>query len=146
MKIVAKNKRATFDYDIQEKTEAGIVLTGQEVKSVRIGNADLKGAYVSFSSGKPVLKNATIQPYKYASNLKDYDPGRDRALLLHQKEIDRLVGSSQEKGISVLPLEMHAGRTIKVLIGVGRGRKKYDKRQKIKERDVERRLQKGEEY
>lgn len=146
MKIVAKNKRARFDYEILEQIEAGIILAGQEVKSVRGGNADLKGAYVSFATGKPVLKNSTIQPYAYASNLGGYDPGRDRDLLLKKSEIDRLLGASAEKGMSILPLEFRAGRTIKVLIGLGRGRKKHDKRARIKERDVEKRIKRGEEY
>ena len=145
MKIVARNKRARFDYEILEEVEAGIILTGQEVKSVRGGNADLKGAYVSFASGKPVLKKSTIQPYKYASNLSGYDPGQDRMLLMKKSEMDRMTGKTEEKGISVMPLEFRAGRTIKILLGVGRGRKKYDKRQRIKERDVGRRLKRGEE-
>jgi SsrA-binding protein len=145
MKIVAKNKRASFDYEILEQIEAGIMLTGQEVKSARGGNIDLKGAYVSFASGKPILKNASIQPYKYASGLSDYDPDKDRELLLKKKECDRFIGLSQEKGISVFPLEVRSARTIKILIGAGRGRKKYDKRQRIKERDVEKRLKRGEE-
>lgn len=145
MKVVARNKRARFDYEIFEEIEAGIILTGQEVKSVRAGNADLKGAYVSFMTGKPILRHSTIQPYRYASNLSGYDPGQDRALLMKKSETERLVGKAEEKGISVLPLEFRAGRTIKVLLGVGRGRKKYDKRQRIKERDVSRRLKRGEE-
>jgi SsrA-binding protein len=145
MKTVAKNKRARFDYEILEQIEAGIILTGQEVKSARVGNADLRGAYVSFASGKPVLKNATIQPYRYASNLSGYDPGQDRALLLTKKEADRFLGFSQEKGMTVLPLEIRCGRMVKVLIGAGRGRKKEDKRQRIKEREVERKLRRGEE-
>ena len=146
MKIAAKNKRARFDYEILEEIEAGIMLTGQEVKSVRMGNADLKGAYVSFATGRPFLKSATIQPYKYASNLKDYDPGRDRELLLKKNENERLMGMAQEKGMSVLPLEIRAGRTIKILIGVGRGRKKIDKRNRIREREMEKKIRKGEEY
>ena len=109
MKVVAKNKRALFDYEITEKVEAGIILTGQEVKSARAGNMNLSGAYVSFATGKPVLKNAKIQPYAYASNLGDYDPGQDRLLLLKQKELDKLLGLSQEKGVSVLPLEVRSG-------------------------------------
>src|SRR3989344_5257032 len=99
MKVVARNKRARFDYEILEELEAGMILTGQEVKSVRAGNADLKGAYVSFLGGKPILKNSTIQPYKYASNLAGYDPGRDRELLLKKSELERLRGMSDEKGI-----------------------------------------------
>jgi len=145
MKIVAKNKRASFDYEILEQIEAGILLTGQEVKSARGGNIDLKGSYVSFVTGKPILKNTSIQPYKYASGLSDYDPNHDRELLLKRKECDRLIGLSQEKGISVFPIEVRSGRTIKILIGAGRGRKKLDKRHRIKERDINRRLKRGEE-
>lgn len=145
MKVVAKNKRARFDYELLEELEAGLILTGQEVKSVRAGNADLKGAYVSFASGKPMLKNSTIQPYKYASNLTGYDPGRDRELLLRKAEIEKLRKFSDEKGITVLPLEFRSARTIKILLGVGRGRKTIDKRRKIKERDVERKLRRGDD-
>lgn len=145
MKIVAQNRRARFDYEILETVEAGIMLTGQEVKSARSGGMHLSGAYVSFLGGKATLKQAKILPYKYASGLDGYDPGRDRALLLHAKERDRLIGSSAEKGMTVLPLEVRAGRTVKVLLGIGRGRKKGDKRQKIKEREVERKLRRGEE-
>lgn len=145
MKILAKNKRAFFDYEILEQIEAGIVLTGQEVKSARAGNIDLKGSYVSFHSGSPVLKNSTIQPYKFAGQLKDYDPGRDRELLLKKSEAVKLQATTDEQGISILPLEVRSGRTVKILLGVGRGRKKLDKRQRIKERDVERRLRKGDD-
>lgn len=145
MKVVAKNKKARFDYEILEEIEAGILLTGQEVKSAREGNMDLKGAYVSMMSGSPVLKNATIQPYRFASNLGDYDPGRDRELLVHKKQSARLFGLAEEKGVSILPLEVRSGRTIKVLIGAGRGRKKIDKRNRIKERDIEKRMRRGDD-
>ena len=143
---MAKNKRVRFDYEILEELEAGMILTGQEVKSVRAGNADLKGAYVSFLGSKPILKNSTIQPYKYASNLTGYDPGRDRELLLRKGELEKLRAASEEKGISVLPLEFRSGRMIKVLLGVGRGRKTIDKRRRIKEREVEKKIRKGEEW
>ena len=146
MKVVAKNKRVRFDYEILEELEDGMILTGQEVKSVRAGNADLKGAYVSFLGSKPILKNSTIQPYKYASNLTGYDPGRDRELLLRKGELEKLRAASEEKGISVLPLEFRSGRMIKVLLGVGRGRKTIDKRRRIKEREVEKKIRKGEEW
>lgn len=145
MKIVAQNRRARFDYEIVETIEAGIILTGQEVKSARGGGMHLSGAYVSFLGGKPLLKHAKIQPYKYASQLDGYDPERDRELLLRSAERDRLFGASAEKGMAVLPLEVRSGRTIKVLLGLGRGRKKRDKRQRIKEREVERMLRRGEE-
>ena len=145
MKVVARNQRARFDYEILETIEAGIILTGQEVKSARGGHISLAGAYVSFLSDKPVLKNAKIQPYKYASDLAGYEPDRDRELLLRKRECDRLMGSATEKGMSIIPLEVRSGRTVKILLGLGRGRKKADKRQRIREREVERHLRRGEE-
>jgi len=145
VKVVAQNRRARFDYEILETVEAGIILTGQEVKSARMGGMHLSGAYVSFLGGKPVLKQAKILPYKYASGLVGNEPDRDRELLLHKVEANRLLGKAAEKGLTVLPLEVRSGRTIKVLLGVGRGRKKGDKRQRIREREVERKLRRGEE-
>ncbi|MBT3834782.1 SsrA-binding protein SmpB [Candidatus Peribacteria bacterium] len=146
MKLLAKNKKATFDYEILEKIETGIVLTGQEVKSARGGNVDLRGSYISFVDGRPIMKKSKIQPYKYASNLGGYDPERDRELLMKKKEVARFIGLSEENGISIIPLEVLGGRTIKILIAAGRGRKKYDKRQRIKERDIEKRIKKTGDY
>ncbi len=145
MKVVAQNRRARFDYEILETVEAGIVLTGQEVKSCRAGHVNLSGAYVSFLGGRPTLKKAKIQKYRYAGDIGAYDPERDRPLLLKKREADRLLGKAQEKGITVLPLEVRASHHIKVLLGLGRGRKKHDKRERIKERDLQRRLKRGEE-
>jgi SsrA-binding protein len=145
MKIVARNQRARFDYEILETVEAGIILTGQEVKSARGGHMQLSGAYVSFLRGKPVLKKAKIQPYKFASGLEGYDIERDRELLLKKNESERLAGKAQERGMSILPLEVRSARTIKVLLGLGRGRKKEDKRQRIREREVMRQLRRGDE-
>lgn len=138
MKIVGKHRRAHFEYDILETIEAGIVLTGQEVKSVRLGHVQLAGSYVSFLGGRPILKHAKISPYPCAGPLPSYDPGRDRALLLRSSELQRLETSVQEKGMAIVPLELRAGRFIKVLLGLGRGRKRHDKRQRIRERETER--------
>lgn len=140
-----QNRRARFDYEITETVEAGLMLTGQEVKACRDGHVDLNGAYVSFASGKPVIKNLKIMKYKFASGLDGYEPGHDRALLLNKKEIEKLSGASNEKGISIVPLEVRAGRHIKLLVGLGRGRKNIDKRRVIKERDVEKRMKQGRE-
>ena len=145
MKVVAQNRRARFDYEITETVEAGIMLSGQEVKACRLGQVSLIGSYVSFFGGKPVLKQAKISAYKYAGILPDYDPGHDRVLLLKKSELLKLESVQAEKGVSLVPLEIHAGKFIKVLIGVGRGRKRFDKRQKIKEREVGRRLRRNEE-
>ncbi|KKU20082.1 MAG: SsrA-binding protein [Candidatus Saccharibacteria bacterium GW2011_GWA2_46_10] len=143
MKIVSKNRRARFDYEVTDTLEAGIILTGQEVKSCRAGHCDLSGSYVSFISGKPVLKAMKISPYKFASGLEGYDPGHDRVLLLKKTEFNKIKSSLDEKGSSLIPLEVRAGKYIKVLLGFGRGRKRYDKRQRIRERETERKLREG---
>ncbi len=145
MKVVAQNKKARFDFEITETLEAGIVLTGQEVKSCRAGHIHLSGAFVSFRSGVPVLKSASIAPYRFAALHEAYDEKRDRELLIKKSELARLTAIEQEKGMAIIPLEVRAGRFIKLLIGIGRGRKKLDKRQRIREREVEKRVRRGEE-
>ena len=145
MKVIAQNRRAKFDYEILETLEAGIVLSGQEVKSCRMGHADLRGAYLSFQRGRPVLKQAKIMPYAFASGLDGYDPGRDRQLLLSKEQVEKVSSMIDQKGIAVIPLEIRAGKYIKMLLGVGRGRKRLDKRAAIKEKDVKRKLRKGQE-
>lgn len=144
MKVVANNRKARFDYDILDTLEAGIVLTGQEVKSCRLGHCDLKGAYVSFTTDPPHIRQMTIRPYTHAGPLPDYHPSRARALLLSKKQRAALHAQSEEKGLTVIPLEVRAGRYVKVLLGVGRGRKRFDKRQTIRERDVQKRVRRGE--
>lgn len=146
MKVVAQNRRARFDYEIIESVEAGIVLTGQEVKSCRLGQVSLAGSYVSFASGKPVLKALKISPYTYASGLDGYDPGHDRLLLIRKSQIEKLQAAASEKGMTVIPLEVHSDRFIKVLIGIGKGRKRMDKRQRMKEREVGRRVRERGDY
>lgn len=144
MKTVAQNRRARYDYEILDTVEAGLMLSGQEVKSVRGGQMDLAGSYVSFASGKPVLKSAKIPPYKHATVPDGYNPGIDRQLLLKKTEIERLQSLADQKGVSIIPLEVKAGRFIKLIIGVGKGKKTLDKRRVIRERDVDRRLRRGE--
>lgn len=146
MKVVAKNRKATFDYEVTDTVEAGLLLTGQEVKSCRLGQISLMGSYVSFAGGRPVLKQAKISPYTYAGNMKDYDPGRDRPLLMTKTQVQKLEAAQSEKGISIIPLEVRAGKFIKLLIAVGKGRKRIDKRQRIKEREVGRRLRTQGDY
>ncbi len=145
MKVVAKNSRARFDFEVIDTVEAGILLTGQEVKSCRGGNVHLAGAYVSLRGGAPMLKQAKISPYVYAGPQPDYDEARDRPLLLSKQQIEKLQAAEQEKGVSIVPLEVRAGRHIKVLLGVGRGRKKLDKRHRIREREIGRKLKRGED-
>lgn len=139
VRTVASNRRVRFEYELQESIQAGILLSGQEVKACRAGQVDLSGAYVSFARGNAVLKHMTVRPYRFASAVSD-DPLRDRTLLLSAAEIDRLKELSEQKGVSIIPLEVLAGRHIKVLLAVGKGRKTIDKRHRIKERDTERRL------
>lgn len=146
MKTVAQNRRAKFDYEILETVEAGIRLTGPEVKSCRLGQISLLGSYVSFFGGKPLLKQAKISPYKYSGPMPEYDPGHDRELLLRKNQAAKLEAAQSEKGISIVPLEVQAGKFIKVLIGIGRGRKRIDKRQRIKEREIGRKMREGREY
>lgn len=140
MKVVAQNRRARFDYEIGETVEAGLILTGQEVKSCRLGQVSLAGSYVSFFGGKPVLKQAKITLYKYAGHQPDYDPGHDRALLLSKPQAEKLQSKQEEKGVSLIPLEIRAGKFIKILIGIAKGRKTIDKRHRIKERETMRRV------
>lgn len=140
MKVVAQNRRAKFDYEITDTVEAGLMLSGQEVKSCRLGQISLAGSYVSFFGGRPLLKQAKISPYKYAGHLPDYDPGHDRELLLKKDQLLKLQSKQEEKGVSLVPLEVRAGKFIKLLIGVGKGRKKLDKRRTIREREVSRRI------
>ncbi|MBU0660939.1 SsrA-binding protein SmpB [Patescibacteria group bacterium] len=139
MPTLAKNKKAFFDYTILEKFEAGLVLTGQEVKSLRTGNIRLTGAYVTFHKDSPQLTNVHIPLYKYASPKEEYDPERSRALLLKKKEIAYLRGKTQEKGLTIVPLSVYTkGRKIKIEIGIAQGKKQYDKRRAIQKRDQQR--------
>ena len=137
----AVNKKARFDYEILDTYEAGLVLEGHEVKSIRDGNISLKGSFVSFHGEDAFLTNVHVSKYKFAGNVKDYDPERSRKLLLKRKEIDYLRGKSMEKGLTIVPLSVYnRGRHIKVEIGIGRGKKKHDKRETIKRRELKREL------
>lgn len=145
MKVVAQNRRARFDYEITDTVEAGIMLSGQEAKSCRLGQVSLAGSYVSFFSGTAVLKQMKITLYKYAGIQPDYDPGHDRKLLLKKNELAKIEASQAVKGVTIIPLEVRAGRFIKVLLGIAKGRKRLDKRQRIKDREVSKRLRQGRE-
>ena len=140
----ANNPKASFDYEILETLEAGIVLEGHEVKAIKTGKASIKGSYVKILNNEPFLIGATISPYQPANTPKDYDPQRSRKLLLSKKEISTLIGTSQAERTTLIPLKFYdkKGR-IKLLIGVARGKKKYDKRETIKKKDVARAKQRG---
>jgi len=137
-RLVTENRKARHDYEILETFEAGLVLTGSEVKSLRAGRANLKDSYARIDRGEAFLLNAHISPYAAASHF-GHEPERNRKLLLHRSEIDKLNGRIQERGLTVIPLKIYFknGRA-KVLIGVGRGKKSYDKRESIKKREMER--------
>ncbi len=137
---VAQNKKAYHDYFIDETYEAGISLFGTEVKSIREGKIDLKDSYISVKSGEAILLGMHISPYE-KGNIFNKDPLRDRKLLLHRKEINKLIGLSQQDGYTLIPLKVYfKGSYVKLLIGVCRGKKSYDKRQSIAEREAKRKI------
>ncbi len=145
MSSLAFNKRGSFDYDIQEKFEAGIALYGQEVKSVKGGHMQIAGSYVVIRHNEASLVNATIPPYQPKNTPKEYDPARSRRLLLTKKEIDYLTGKLHQKGLTLLPLEVYTkNRLIKLKLGLGKPLKKSDKREVIKKREVEKEIQRAE--
>ena len=140
MKLLAKNRRATFDYDITERLVAGISLSGSEVKSIKAGFASLKGSFVSLHEGEAYLTNAHVTPYAHASAKADINPTRNRKLLLHRKQLDELIGHKQA-GLSVVPTALLLDRRlVKLELGIGRGKKRYDKRETIKRRDIDREM------
>lgn len=139
MKIYSENKKAHYDYEIIEKYEAGLVLQGQEVKSIRTGHINLAGSYVVMHGGQPVLIGAKVPAYQPKNTPEDYNPEQQRKLLLSKKEIDYLAGRANEKGFSLIPLKVYDNNgRIKLEFGVARGKKNFDKKEKIKKRDVER--------
>lgn len=139
MPTYANNSRAKYDYDIKETFVAGLVLTGAEVKSVRQGNVSLTGSYVSVSSSGASLINCHIGPYTYAPS-ETYNPTQSRSLLLQKRELVQLLG--KEKGLILFPLEIFTGprNLIKIRIGLGRARKKTDKREYLKKKDLDREI------
>lgn len=141
MKTLAHNSRARYDYDIQETFVAGMVLTGAEVKAAKSGNVSLAGSYVTISPNSATLINCHIGPYPYARQ-PGYNPTQTRNLLLNKKEIDQLIG--RQKGLILVPLEiLQTGRgLLKLRIGMGRSRKKTDKREYIKKRETEKEIRK----
>lgn len=141
MSVLAVNKRAHFEYEILQKYEAGLSLVGHEVKSAKSGNVQLKGAYVAISKGQPTIINMHIGAYPKAGPLPSYNPTRTRQLLLNKREINQLIGKKQELGLTLVPLRVYTKHNrVKLEFGIGRGKKKFDKREDIKKRDVKRDL------
>jgi SsrA-binding protein len=140
---VATNRQAGFRYHLLERFEAGIVLQGSEVKSLRDGSAQLKDAYAEVRDGEVWLRNMHIAPYKPASR-ENHDPDRPRKLLLHRREIERLVGKTAERGLTLVPTRLYfSGPRAKVELALARGKEMHDKRRSIKERETRREIERA---
>ena len=138
IRTAASNRRAFFEYEIMEKHEAGIVLTGTEIKSIRAGKVDLSDAYARVRDGEMWLHNTYIAPYDPASQF-NHDPRRVRKLLMHREEISRLQSEIAEKGLTMVGLRIYIKRHVaKIELGLARGKRQYDKRQAIISRDMDR--------
>ncbi len=144
MSIIASNRLARRDYIITDTFDAGIALTGQEVKSVKNGHLSLKGAYAALRGGEAYLLGATIAPYPQAGKLLNYDPTRSRKLLLRREELNRLSGALSREHLTLVPLEVYTHRgLVKVKLGLGRGKREYEKRETIKKREVTREVRRA---
>ena len=143
-KVVATNRKAFHDYHIEEKLEAGIVLKGTEVKSLREGQVNLRDSYASVDRGELVLHHCHISPYSHG-NIMNHDPVRPRKLLLHRKEINKLLGKSQQKGLTLVPLRIYFSPRglAKVELALAKGKKQYDRREAIKAREVGREVERA---
>lgn len=140
IKVIASNRKANYEYEILDKYEAGVSLLGTEVKSLREGKANLGEAYAMVQGGEVWLFNFHINEYKYG-NINNHDPIRKRKLLFHKREINRIKSSLEEKGLTFIPLKIYfKGSLVKIEMGIGRGKKIYDKRESIKKRETERRM------
>lgn len=141
IKIIAKNRKARFNFEIIETYEAGIELKGTEVKSIRMSKINISDGYASVDNGEVFLKQVHISPYEQG-NIFNVDPLRVRKLLLHKKEIDKLLGETTQKGYTLVPLSIYLKRgKVKVEIGLARGKKLYDKRESLAKKDIQRRLE-----
>ncbi len=145
MPVLAVNKRASYDYNLGDSFEAGMVLFGHEVKAIKTKRASLKGAFVTIKQDRTgtalFLTNAHISKYDKASTVKDYDPDRPRKLLVHKNELNRLIGKKQEQGLTLVPTKIYTRHgLLKLEFVLGRGKKKYDKREAIKKRELDRNI------
>jgi SsrA-binding protein len=142
-KALVQNRKASHDYFIEETIEAGVVLTGTEIKSIRRGRANLKDSFARIMNGEAFLWNMHISPYE-EGNRHNVDPTRTRKLLLHKHQIFKLMGQTREKGYALVPLKMYMKNGYaKVLIGVAKGKKNYDKRQDLAKKDAQREVQRA---
>ena len=141
-KQIAKNPTARHNYDIIDTIETGIVLTGTEIKSIRNGKVNLKDSYAGIKNGELFIYNLHISPYEFG-NIYNKDPLRDRKLLVNKTEINKLIGQIQQKGYSLVPISLYfKGNFVKLELGIGKGKKLYDKREDIAKRDAEIRMRK----
>ncbi|GIQ69004.1 SsrA-binding protein SmpB [Xylanibacillus composti] len=141
--VLAQNRKASHDYFIEETYEAGIVLTGTEIKSLRNGRANLTDSFATIRNGEAFVHNLHISPFEQG-NIHNPDPTRARKLLLHKKEIAKLVGSSKQEGYTLVPLKIYLKNGFaKLLIGLGKGKKQYDKRETAAKRDAQRDIQRA---
>jgi SsrA-binding protein len=144
VKVVARNRKASHDYHIEDRYEAGLVLRGTEIKSIREGRVNLRDGYVRPRDGELWLLDVHIGPYKPAGRYFGHDPRRPRKLLLHRYEIDRLIGAVERTGYTIIPLQMYLKNGLaKVEIALARGKAKHDKRQAIAERDAKREIERA---
>ncbi|MEK7452271.1 MAG: SsrA-binding protein SmpB [Patescibacteria group bacterium] len=140
MPKLAVNKKAAFDYELQEEYEGGLVLQGWEVKSAKAGHVQLKGSFLHVFKDELWLKNAFISPYGPAGN-REVVSDRDRKVLVHKRELKRLIGKKQTEGFTLVPVRMYTkGNLVKLVFAVGKGKKKFEKREAIKKRDVDRQM------
>jgi len=143
-KDLVTNKKAYFDYEILEKFEAGIALLGMEVKSLKMGKVSLVGAYVVIKQHEAFLLNATISPYQPQNTSSDYEPQRTRKLLLKTKEINYLSNKTKQQGLTLIPLKVYnKNGLIKIEIALVKGKKKFDKREALKKKEVKRKIEKA---
>ena len=143
IKLIAKNPIAYHNFNIEEKFEVGIVLAGTEIKSIRAGKVNLKDSYAGFKDGECYIYSMHISPYEHG-NIFNKDPLRNRKLLLNKKEIRKLYGKCKQDGYSLIPISIYfKGSIVKIELGLGKGKKLYDKRQDIAKKDAERRMQKA---
>lgn len=145
VQTLAKNPTAYHDYEIPASYEAGVVLAGHEVKSVKTGKINLKGSYIIIRGGEAWLINAHITPYQPKNIKGEYEPDRPRKLLLHKKELDYLAGKSRESRLTLVPLRIYTGSggKVKLEFGIGKSKRKYDKRETLKEKETERKIKRA---
>lgn len=139
-KVISQNKKANFDYLIEETYETGIVLKGTEIKSIRAGRVNIRDSFAKIERGEVFLHNMHINPYEQG-NIHNHDPLRTRKLLMHRREINKLIGLTKEQGYSLIPVKLYLKNGFaKILLGLGKGKKKYDKRQDLKQKAAKREI------